>query len=99
MFYLLVNRHICCLCPRSAVAQGLTERIQGTSSFLFGWADSPLQRGLAQRRKEMGWFKKTTDLQAITPDVGAQPQKRFGLTGEPALGDKAMVNMHCYMLL
>lgn len=72
------------------MAQGLTERIQGTSSFLFGWADSPLQRGLAQRRKEMGWFKKTIDLQAIRPDVGPQPQKRFGLTGEPALGDKVV---------
>ncbi|KAM6934285.1 formiminotransferase N-terminal subdomain-containing protein [Xenentodon cancila] len=64
-----------------AVAQGLTERVQGTSAFLFGWADSPLQRGLAQRRKEMGWFKKTPDLQAIRPDIGPQPQKRYGLTG------------------
>ncbi|XP_067459048.1 formiminotransferase N-terminal subdomain-containing protein [Thunnus thynnus] len=64
-----------------AVAQGLTERVQGTSAFLFGWADSPLQRGLAQRRKEMGWFKKTADLQAIRPDVGPLPQRRFGLTG------------------
>ncbi|XP_041857368.1 formiminotransferase N-terminal subdomain-containing protein isoform X2 [Melanotaenia boesemani] len=64
-----------------AVAQGLTERVQGTSAFLFGWADSPLQRGLAHRRKEMGWFKKTPDLQAIRPDVGPQPQRRYGLTG------------------
>ena len=64
------------------MAQGLTERVQGTSAFLFGWADSPLQRGLAQRRKEMGWFKKTPDVQAIRPDMGPQPQRRFGLTGE-----------------
>nr|XP_046259021.1 formiminotransferase N-terminal subdomain-containing protein isoform X2 [Scatophagus argus]XP_046259022.1 formiminotransferase N-terminal subdomain-containing protein isoform X2 [Scatophagus argus]XP_046259023.1 formiminotransferase N-terminal subdomain-containing protein isoform X2 [Scatophagus argus]XP_046259025.1 formiminotransferase N-terminal subdomain-containing protein isoform X2 [Scatophagus argus]XP_046259026.1 formiminotransferase N-terminal subdomain-containing protein isoform X2 len=64
-----------------AVAQGLTERVPGTSAFLFGWADSPLERGLAQRRKEMGWFKKTPDLEAIRPDIGLQPQKRFGLTG------------------
>ncbi|XP_040057845.2 formiminotransferase N-terminal subdomain-containing protein isoform X1 [Gasterosteus aculeatus] len=64
-----------------AVAQGLTERVRGTSAFLFGWADSPLQRGLAQRRREMGWFKKTPDLQAIRPDVGPQPQNPFGLTG------------------
>lgn len=67
----------------SAVARGLTERVQGTSAFLFGWADAPLQRGLAQRRKEMGWFKRTPDLQAIRPDVGPRPQTRFGLTGEP----------------
>ncbi|CAK6973903.1 formiminotransferase N-terminal subdomain-containing protein [Scomber scombrus] len=64
-----------------AVAQGLTERVRGTSVFLFGWADSPRQRGLAQRRKEMGWFKKTADMQEIRPDVGPLPQKRFGLTG------------------
>lgn len=64
------------------MARGLTERVQGTSAFLFGWADSPLQRGLAQRRKEMGWFKKSLDLQQIRPDVGTQPQKQFGVTGE-----------------
>lgn len=63
------------------MAQGLTERVQGTGAFLFGWADSPLQRGLAHRRREMGWFKKAPDLQAVRPDVGQQPQKRFGLTG------------------
>lgn len=66
----------------SAVAWGLTERVHGTSAFLFGWADSPLQRGLAQRRKEMGWFRRTPDLQAIRPDVGPQPHRRFGVTGE-----------------
>ncbi|CAJ1078681.1 formiminotransferase N-terminal subdomain-containing protein [Xyrichtys novacula] len=70
-----------CAKEARAVAQGLTERVQGTSAFLFGWADSPHQRGLAQRRKEMGWFKKTPDLQMITPDMGPQPQRRFGLTG------------------
>ncbi|XP_038575519.1 formiminotransferase N-terminal subdomain-containing protein isoform X2 [Micropterus salmoides] len=70
-----------CAKEARAVAQGLTERVQGTSAFLFGWADSPLQRGLAQRRKEMGWFKKTPDWQAIRPDVGPQPQERFGITG------------------
>ncbi|KAM6955558.1 formiminotransferase N-terminal subdomain-containing protein isoform 2-T2 [Lycodopsis pacificus] len=70
-----------CAKEARAVAQGLTERVQGTSAFLFGWADAPLQRGLAQRRKEMGWFKKTPDLQAIRPDMGPQPQNPFGLTG------------------
>lgn len=30
----------------------------------------------------MGWFKKTPDFQAIAPDMGPLPQKRFGLTGE-----------------
>ncbi|KAG7240496.1 hypothetical protein INR49_026780 [Caranx melampygus] len=70
-----------CAKEAQAVAQGLTERVLGTSAFLFGWADSPHQRGLAQRRKEMGWFKKMPDLQAIRADLGPQPQRRFGLTG------------------
>ncbi|KAM9710681.1 formiminotransferase N-terminal subdomain-containing protein isoform 2-T3 [Menidia menidia] len=70
-----------CAQEARAVAQGLTERVQGTSVFLFGWADHPLQRGLADRRKEMGWFKKMPDLQSIKSDIGPQPQKRYGLTG------------------
>ncbi|XP_037542762.1 formiminotransferase N-terminal subdomain-containing protein [Nematolebias whitei] len=70
-----------CAQEARAVAQELTERVQGTSAFLFGWADSPLQRGLAHRRKELDWFKKSSDLQAIRPDVGPQPQRRYGLTG------------------
>ncbi|XP_029936163.1 formiminotransferase N-terminal subdomain-containing protein [Myripristis murdjan] len=70
-----------CAREARAVAEGLTQRVQGTSAFLFGWADTPLQRGLAQRRKEMGWFKKRPDMQAIRPDMGPQPQKQYGLTG------------------
>ncbi|XP_034042776.1 formiminotransferase N-terminal subdomain-containing protein [Thalassophryne amazonica] len=70
-----------CAAEARAVAEGLTERVLGTSAFLFGWADSPLQRGLAQRRKEMGWFRKTTDLQGVRPDMGPRPQTRYGLTG------------------
>ncbi|XP_019955196.2 formiminotransferase N-terminal subdomain-containing protein [Paralichthys olivaceus] len=70
-----------CAKEARAVAQGLIERVHGTTAFLFGWADSPLQRGLAQRRKEMGWFKKRPDLQAIQVDMGPEPGKRYGLTG------------------
>ncbi|XP_077584416.1 formiminotransferase N-terminal subdomain-containing protein [Stigmatopora nigra] len=70
-----------CVRESRAIAMGLTQRVPGTSVFLFGWADTPLQRGLAQRRKEMGWFKKMADLQSIQACVGPVPQKRFGLTG------------------
>ncbi|XP_056290994.1 formiminotransferase N-terminal subdomain-containing protein isoform X2 [Pseudoliparis swirei] len=70
-----------CAQEARAVARGLTERVPGTSAFLFGWADSPRQRGLAQRRKEMGWFKETPDLRTIRPDVGPPPRNPFGLTG------------------
>ncbi|XP_072296270.1 formiminotransferase N-terminal subdomain-containing protein [Eucyclogobius newberryi] len=64
-----------------AVAEGLAERVQGTSVFLFGWADSPLQRGLAQRRKETSWFKTSPDLNQIRPDLGPAPSRQYGLTG------------------
>ncbi|XP_023837443.1 uncharacterized protein ftcdnl1 isoform X1 [Salvelinus sp. IW2-2015] len=70
-----------CAKEARAVAAGLTERVSGTSAFFFGWADSPQHRGLAQRRKEMGWFRKNPDTGAIRPDVGPLPQKRYGLTG------------------
>ncbi|KAL0964047.1 hypothetical protein UPYG_G00317590 [Umbra pygmaea] len=64
-----------------AIASGLTERVSGTSAFFFGWADSPQHRGLSQRRKEMGWFRKNPEMGAIQPDIGPLPQKRYGLTG------------------
>ncbi|XP_066497367.1 formiminotransferase N-terminal subdomain-containing protein isoform X2 [Hoplias malabaricus] len=64
-----------------ALAAALTERVLGTSAFYFGWADVPQCRGLAQRRKEIGWFRKDTNLDTIQPDIGPQPSKRYGLTG------------------
>ncbi|ROL55090.1 Formiminotransferase N-terminal subdomain-containing protein [Anabarilius grahami] len=64
-----------------ALATALTERVAGTSAFLFGWADSSQRRGLAQRRKEIGWFKKVKDMSSIQPDVGPQPTRRYGITG------------------
>ncbi|XP_038125684.1 formiminotransferase N-terminal subdomain-containing protein [Cyprinodon tularosa] len=70
-----------CVQKALAVAHGLTETVSGASAFLFGWADRPLQRGLALRRKQMGWFRKTPDWEALRPDVGPPPRKRYGLTG------------------
>ncbi|KAI5628543.1 hypothetical protein C0J50_3033, partial [Silurus asotus] len=64
-----------------AIGAALTERIPGTSVFFFGWADIPLHRGLAHRRKEMGWFKKGSNMAAVQPDVGPPPMRRYGLTG------------------
>ncbi|XP_026862602.1 formiminotransferase N-terminal subdomain-containing protein [Electrophorus electricus] len=64
-----------------ALATALTERVLGTSVFLFGWADVPLHRGLAQRRKELGWFRKVPSIAAVLPDVGPQPTRRYGITG------------------
>ncbi|XP_008402551.1 formiminotransferase N-terminal subdomain-containing protein isoform X2 [Poecilia reticulata] len=70
-----------CVQQALAVARGLTETVRGASVFLFGWADAALQRGLARRRKETGWFRKSPDLRALTADVGPPPRERYGLTG------------------
>ncbi|XP_010877982.2 formiminotransferase N-terminal subdomain-containing protein isoform X2 [Esox lucius] len=70
-----------CAKEAKAVASGLTKQVSGTSAFFFGVADSPQHRGLAQRRKELGWFRKNPDKEAVRPDVGPLPQKRYGLTG------------------
>ncbi|XP_056611691.1 formiminotransferase N-terminal subdomain-containing protein [Triplophysa dalaica] len=63
-----------------ALAKALTERVPGSSAFLFGWADSQ-HRSLAQRRKGIGWFKKAEDISTIHPDIGPQPTRRYGITG------------------
>lgn len=80
LFSSIKTRHSRVSC--SALAAALTERVLGTSAFFFGWADVPSHRGLAQRRKEMGWFRKAPDMAFIQPDLGPQPTRRYGLTGE-----------------
>ncbi|XP_064167664.1 formiminotransferase N-terminal subdomain-containing protein isoform X1 [Anguilla rostrata] len=64
-----------------ALAVTLTEMVPGTSAFHFGFADLPQRRGLARRRKELGWFRKDLDREAIKPDVGEKIERRYGLTG------------------
>ncbi|XP_037395186.1 formiminotransferase N-terminal subdomain-containing protein isoform X2 [Pygocentrus nattereri] len=63
------------------LAAALIERVLGTSAFFFGWADVPIRRGLAQRRKEIGWSRKVLNIAAIQPDIGPQPTRQYGLTG------------------
>ncbi|XP_067108428.1 formiminotransferase N-terminal subdomain-containing protein [Osmerus mordax] len=70
-----------CAKEARAVAESLTRRVTGTSVFLFGWADAPQNRGLAQRRREMGWFRRSADMAAVRPDLGPSPQTRYGITG------------------
>lgn len=70
-----------CAKEARAVGTALTERVKGTSAFFFGWADRPLRRGLAYRRKELGWFRKVPDITGVWPDVGSPPVRRYGLTG------------------
>ncbi|XP_069471902.1 formiminotransferase N-terminal subdomain-containing protein isoform X2 [Ambystoma mexicanum] len=71
-------------CARVArgISQDLAALVPGCSFFLFGKADEPEERGLAQKRKDLGWFRKdTVDVEAIRPDVGGGPSRRYGLTG------------------
>ncbi|XP_048834823.1 formiminotransferase N-terminal subdomain-containing protein isoform X2 [Brienomyrus brachyistius] len=70
-------------CGREAreLAGRLTRRVPGTAAFYFGMADDPSHRGLAQRRKEVGWFRNNHDLSRVRPDVGGTPESRYGLTG------------------
>ncbi|KAL7881406.1 hypothetical protein AOLI_G00082540 [Acnodon oligacanthus] len=77
-----------------ALAAAFTERVPGTSAFFFGWADAPLRRGLAQRRKEIGWFGKVSNIAAIQPDVGPRPTRQYGLTGIAGVGASPYV-MNC----
>lgn len=77
----ILTFHENCIFLAKALASELTQRVEGTSAFFFGWADTPQRRGLAQRRKEMGWFKKDPNMTSVQADLGPPPQKRFGLTG------------------
>ncbi|KAF5903295.1 glutamate formimidoyltransferase-like [Clarias magur] len=70
-----------CGTEAQSLGTALTERVPGTSAFFFGWADNPLHRGLAHRRKELGWFRKAPDIAAVWPDIGPPPTRRYGLTG------------------
>lgn len=74
----MINNHHLSL----ALATALIEKVPGTSAFFFGWADTSLHRSLAQRRKEMGWFRKIPKISNIRPDIGPVPSSRYGLTGK-----------------
>ncbi|XP_047671350.1 formiminotransferase N-terminal subdomain-containing protein isoform X2 [Tachysurus fulvidraco] len=70
-----------CAKKAQAIGTALIEQVPGTSAFFFGWADRPLHRGLAHRRKELGWFRKVPNMAAVRSDIGPPPGRRYGLTG------------------
>ncbi|XP_012825465.1 formiminotransferase N-terminal subdomain-containing protein isoform X3 [Xenopus tropicalis] len=65
------------------IAEGMATSIPGCSIFLFGYADLQDQKSLAEKRRDLGWFKNKTgiDLNKLKADVGAQPSRRYGITG------------------
>lgn len=71
-------------CARVArrISEDLAFLVPGCSFFLFGKADKPEERSLAEKRKHLGWFRrKDFDMEGIRPDVGAVPSRHYGLTG------------------
>ncbi|XP_066940039.1 uncharacterized protein [Macrobrachium rosenbergii] len=74
------------------LAGRLTATVPGTSAFLFGTGD-PENRGLVQRRKEVGWFRKPVRYEKLVHDLGAPPSARYGLTGIGAIPYMMNVNV------
>ncbi|KAK4291954.1 hypothetical protein Pmani_035251 [Petrolisthes manimaculis] len=70
----------------------LTSSIPGTSVFLFGKADAE-GRGLVQRRKEVGWFKRPVVYHHLSHDLGSTPTPTHGLTGVGAIPYMMNVNL------
>ncbi|KAM4698334.1 formiminotransferase N-terminal subdomain-containing protein [Rhinophrynus dorsalis] len=65
------------------IAEEVTTCVPGCSTFLFGYADEQEKKGLAEKRRELGWFRKKTEinLNELKVDVGVKPSKRYGITG------------------
>uniref|UniRef100_A0A8C5QLQ5 Formiminotransferase N-terminal subdomain domain-containing protein n=1 Tax=Leptobrachium leishanense TaxID=445787 RepID=A0A8C5QLQ5_9ANUR len=72
-------------CGRIAqvIAGELATLVPGCSMFLFGHADEKTKKSQAEKRRSLGWFKRNTkvDVTQLKADVGANPSKRYGLTG------------------
>ncbi|KAM4025477.1 formiminotransferase N-terminal subdomain-containing protein isoform 2-T7 [Anomaloglossus baeobatrachus] len=63
------------------VAEELVKQVPGSRMFLFGYADVPERRSLADKRRSLGWFRQNLDVNAIKADVGMIPSKNYGITG------------------
>lgn len=63
------------------IGEELVTRVPGCSVFLFGYADIPEMRGLAEKRRSLGWFRKTSDVNTIKADIGMKPSRKYGITG------------------
>ncbi|XP_071521279.1 uncharacterized protein [Panulirus ornatus] len=74
------------------VAERLSTSVPGTSFFMFGTGDSE-GRGLVQRRKEVGWFRRPVQYPLLRHDLGHTPSSRYGLTGVGAIPYMMNVNV------
>ncbi|XP_071953006.1 uncharacterized protein [Antedon mediterranea] len=64
------------------IANRVAVGVPGTSFFLFGASDHQ-NRGLVQRRKDVGWYggKFGINYDTLKHDIGENPTSRYGLTG------------------
>ncbi|KAM9305921.1 formiminotransferase N-terminal subdomain-containing protein [Gastrophryne carolinensis] len=67
----------------TGIAEELVRCVPGCSTFLFGYADKPELKSLAEKRRSLGWFKKKSEIQvdSLKADVGPKPSSRYGITG------------------
>ncbi|XP_066292921.1 uncharacterized protein [Branchiostoma lanceolatum] len=77
----------------TGVAHRLASTTKGSASFLFGHADRPLCRPLAQRRREVGWFSTGRPFEELRQDVGDRPSSRYGITAIGAIPYMMVINV------
>ncbi|KAG8432668.1 hypothetical protein GDO86_017057 [Hymenochirus boettgeri] len=63
------------------IAEGMANYIPGCSIFLFGYADLKEKKSLAEKRRNLGFFRKKRKIDELKADVGAKPSRRYGITG------------------
>lgn len=68
-----------CAAVATNISRKLVQAVHGSSFFFFGHADKQ-NRGLIQRRKEIGWFDNRKAKNPPIPDCG-KFYPRFGITG------------------
>ncbi|XP_066929316.1 uncharacterized protein [Clytia hemisphaerica] len=74
------------------IADLITTNIPGSSLFYFGKADHK-ERDLVQRRKEMSWFTKDSEIsRQIIPDVGTYSPK-YGISAIGAIPYMSVLNV------
>ncbi|XP_077304559.1 formiminotransferase N-terminal subdomain-containing protein isoform X3 [Lithobates pipiens] len=65
------------------IAEELVTLVPGCSVFLFGYADRPDMKSLADKRRSIGWFKKKSEIhvESLKADIGPKPSPMHGITG------------------
>ncbi|XP_040213323.1 formiminotransferase N-terminal subdomain-containing protein [Rana temporaria] len=65
------------------IAEELVTLVPGSSVFLFGYADRPDMKSLADKRRSIGWFKKKSEIHvdSLKADIGPKPSPMHGITG------------------